>query len=277
VETNRTCRGIGLLLREMSVHEAKDKSDGQLLEHFLVQRDEAAFTALVRRHGPMVLSVCRRVLGNATDAEDTFQATFLILVRKASSLRSHPVLAGWLHEVARRTALKAKVTAARRRVKEQAVARSEAQEEPVQSDLLAQLDRELARLPEKYRLPLVLCDLEGKTRRETAEQLGWPEGTVAGRLARSRALLAKRLLRSNPSLFGGMPLSVASGTTPAALPPGLVGSTVRAATLVASSGSPCSGALSAGTGALVQAVIRAMFWSQMQVSTAALLRQAVGR
>src|SRR5207248_667427 len=127
--------------------------------------------------------------------EDAFQATFLVLVRKAGTLAARAVLGDWLHGVARRTALAARREAARRRAKERARARPEVQGEEARDDRLPLLDEELARLPEKYRLPLVLCDLEGRTRRETAGLLGWPEGTVAGRLARGRALLARRLAR----------------------------------------------------------------------------------
>src|SRR4029077_19229462 len=166
-------------------------------------REEAAVGALVGRPGPLVLGVCRRVLGNAADAEDAFQAAFLVLVRKARALASRAVIGAWLHGVARRTALKAMATAAHRRVKERTVGRPEAQPEEARNDWLPRLDEELSRLPEKYRLPIVLCDLEGKTRREAAEQLGWPEGTVAGRLARSRTMLAKALARHGVVFSGG--------------------------------------------------------------------------
>ncbi len=180
--SDRASMGIEELLRAAHAHDADGQTDGQLLSQFLARRDEIAFAALVRRHGPMVLGVCRRILGNAEDAEDAFQATFLVLVRKVASLASRAVLGDWLHGVARRTALNAKRVAARRRVKEKAMARSETQSEEVRDDRLALLDEALSRLPEKYRLAIVLCDLEGWTRREAADRLGWPEGTVAGRL-----------------------------------------------------------------------------------------------
>src|SRR5688500_1835164 len=161
---NNRIRPLLQALTELDCHR---KTDGQLLEQFLTLRDEAAFTALIRRHGPMVLGVCRRILGNAADADDAFQATFLVLVRKAPSLAARPVLGDWLHGVARRTALKAQRAAARRREQELAQVRDAVAPAP-RNDWLPLLDEELTRLPEKYRLPIVLCDLEEKTRREAA-------------------------------------------------------------------------------------------------------------
>src|SRR5205085_2258074 len=142
-------------------HSTEGQTDGELLAQFLAGRDELAFEALLRRHGPMVLGTCRRILGNADDAEDAFQATFLVLVRKGGTLTARAVLGDWLHGVARRTALNARRACARRRVKEGAMARPEAQGEEVQDGALALLDEELGRLPQKYRLVLVLCELEG--------------------------------------------------------------------------------------------------------------------
>jgi RNA polymerase sigma factor (sigma-70 family) len=174
--------------------DVSELPDADLLASFLSCRDENAFAALVRRHGPMVWGVCRRLLYNHHDAEDAFQATFLILLRKAASVRPRDLLANWLHGVAFRTALKAKTMASRRRQRERQLAESS---EPAvaerMDDLAPLLDQELNRLPEKYRVAIVLCDLEGKTRKEAARQLRVPEGTVAGRLARARALLARRL------------------------------------------------------------------------------------
>src|SRR5262249_22645957 len=148
--------------------------------------------ALVRRHAPMVWGVCRRVLGNLHDAEDAFQATFLILVRKAASIASPKLLANWLYGVAHQTALKARATNAKRRVRERQVTHmpEPAANEPDRwNDLQPLLDQELARLPNKYRVAIVLCDLEGKTRKEAAWQLGVPEGTLAARVARGRVML----------------------------------------------------------------------------------------
>src|SRR5215831_15632506 len=188
-------------------------TDGQLLESFLSRRDEAALAALVHRHGPMVWGVCRRVLPDFHDAEDAFQATFLVFVRKAVSIASRELLANWLYGVAHQTALKARATAARRKGRERQVTQMPepaAAEQDLWRDLQPLLDEELSRLPDKYRAVIVLCDLEGKTRKEAARQLGCPDGTVAGQLARARAMLAKRLARRGIGLSGGALAAVLS-------------------------------------------------------------------
>src|SRR4051794_14406185 len=185
-------RANGLRLR------AETESDGQLLDRFLDRRDDAAFEALVARLGPMVWAVCRRMLPDPADADDAFQATFLVLARKGRSVVPRDRVGNWLYGVAYHAARKARVDRARRRDKEQraaAMAETHTLDRGPTADLAAHIDRELGRLPAKYRAPVVLCDLEGKTRQEAARHLGWPEGTVAGRLARARAMLAKRLSR----------------------------------------------------------------------------------
>src|SRR5437868_13011731 len=158
---------------------AAQPPDGQLLERFTAQRDEAAFTTLVRRHGPMVLNVCRSVLHHEQDAEDAFQATFLVLVRKADSIRQPEAVAGWLYEVAHHVAIKAQADAARRRAQERRVSPMAAADPTLDMtlrDLQRVLHEELRRLPEKYRLPLVLCYLEGRSQEEAAGHLGWSKG-----------------------------------------------------------------------------------------------------
>jgi RNA polymerase sigma factor (sigma-70 family) len=185
--------------------EAQHTSNGRLLELFITQRDETAFEELMRRHGPMVWGVCQRVIPNSHDAEDAFQATFLVLVRKAGSVRPREMVGNWLYGVAYRTALEARKTVVNRRVKERQVIdmpRRETEKETWE-ELRAVLDQELTRLPDKYRAVLVLCDLEGKTRKKVAQQLNLPDGTVASRLASARRMLAKRLSRRGFMISGG--------------------------------------------------------------------------
>jgi RNA polymerase sigma factor (sigma-70 family) len=194
-----------------------DRTDGQLLDLFVHKRDEEAFAMVVRRHGPMVLSVCRRILRNPADADDAFQAAFLVLARKASSLGSRELLAPWLYGVAFNAARKLRHSNARRAEREKPLVELPDQGASVawdsRGELIAILDEELSRLPERYRLPLVLCDLEGNTRREAAVLLGCPEGTVAGRLARARAMLADRLTRRGIALGGALLAAVLTERT----------------------------------------------------------------
>jgi RNA polymerase sigma factor (sigma-70 family) len=165
--------------------------DGELLARFLDHRDEAAFATLVRRHAAMVLGTCRRVLGNAADADDAFQAAFVVLVRKARGLTGRANVGNYLYGIAFHTALKAKAMAATRRTREARATPPEPR--PDQSELLAALDEELAKLPEKYRGAVVLCELEGRSRKEAAEALGVPEGTLSSRLTAAHKTLERRL------------------------------------------------------------------------------------
>ena len=200
--------------------------DAELLARFARTRDEAAFRELVDRHGPMVLAACRRVLGCPHDADDAFQATFLVLARRAGAVRVRSV-GDWLYGVALRSAAVARRTAARRRAREGRAAVPERDESAEDvADLRRVLDDELARLPPKYREVLVLADLEEKDRRQVAAELGVPEGTVASRHARARTLLAGRLTRRG----WGLPAALAA-TTPVA-----VSDALRAATI---SGTTC--------------------------------------
>ena len=175
-------------------------TDSQLLNRFLAQQDEAAFAALVGRHGPMVLAVCRGALKNTGDAEDAFQATFLVLFRKARGLRSAGSLGSWLHRVAYRIALRANAGAARRRERtgEEVVMAAEAAPAdggPGDREILPIVHAEIDRLPDKYRAPIALCFLEGLSYEQAAHQLGWPIGTVGSRINRARELLRSRLAR----------------------------------------------------------------------------------
>ena len=196
--------------------------DAELLGRFAEHRDEDAFAALLRLHGPMVLGVCRRVLGDEQDAEDVFQATFLVLARKAASIRSRGTLADWLYRVASRLALAVRSASSRRIIVERQATpmqQTDPTAEIAWRDLRPVLDEELSRLPEKYRLPVVLCYLEGKTHAEAAGELGWPCGTVAGRLARARELLRGRLARRGLGLSSAVLATLLAGqTAPAAVP-----------------------------------------------------------
>jgi RNA polymerase sigma factor (sigma-70 family) len=237
-------------------------SDGQLLESFLARRDPEAFACLVRRHGPMVLGVCRRVLRDLHDADDAFQATFLVLVRRASAVLPRERVGPWLHGVAYRTALKARGLAARRRGREAPLetVNPEAPAVSEYSDLKQLLDRELTRLPDAYREPVILCDLQGRSRAEAARELGVPEGTVSSRLARGRHLLGRRLARQGigPAAMAAL---LATQAATAAPPPALTAATVSAAIAVAAGN---TGAVSATVAALMQGVIRTMFLGKLK-------------
>jgi RNA polymerase sigma factor (sigma-70 family) len=257
-------------------------TDGQLLEGFLLRRDEPAFAALVRRHGPMVLGVCRRVLGNLHDAEDAFQATFLVLARKAASVRSREVVGHWLYRVAYRTAMKAKVMAARRRAKEQQVKEMAQTDLPADDgwrDLLPLLDRELDSLPERYRVAVVLCDLEGVTRREAARRLNLPVGTLSSQLTRARQLLAKRLARYGLAVSGGALTSVLSERMASACLTGaLAASTAKAAMSLAAGQGLTAGAVPARVLALSEGVIKTMLLTKLRafVAVAVVVTVSVG-
>jgi RNA polymerase sigma factor (sigma-70 family) len=214
-------------------------SDGQLLDRFALRQDEGAFADLMGRHGPMVLSVCRRVLPSAADVEDAFQATFLVLVRRADSIRRHTSVAGWLYRVAYHAAIRTKTEASRRRARE----RRADERAPVQPgaevawrELQEVLDDELDRLPEKYRTPIVLCYLEGKSHEEAAQELDWPPGTVKGRLARARDLLQARLTRRGLGPVAGSFATVLAINAPTDAVPTLLADAATQTALLASHG-----------------------------------------
>jgi RNA polymerase sigma factor (sigma-70 family) len=242
-------------------------TDGQLLELFLAQREETAFEELVRRHGPMVLGVCRRVLHNEHDVEDAFQATFLVLVRKADSVQPRELVGHWLYGVAYRTALRAKALDAKRREKEKAMPRPPDHSNGVWQDVLPLLDQEVCGLPKKYRIPVVLCDLQGKSRKEVASVLGWSEGTLSSRLARARALLGRRLTRRGVALSGGaLAELVSTNGASACVPPPLLISTMKAAILVAAGQAATAACASFHAAALTEGVIRNMLFAKLKTT-----------
>jgi RNA polymerase sigma factor (sigma-70 family) len=251
--------------------EGNGMTDGELLARFLRSRDDTALAALVRRHAPMVWGVSCRLLRNHHDAEDAFQATFLVLVRKAADVPRQAV-ANWLYGVARQTAVRLRATAAKRGRREtQVVDMPEPTVAEVRdADWQRVLDEELSRLPDHYRGVLVPCDLEGLTRKEAARQLGIPEGSVASRLARARALLAKRLTQRGVVLSGAAVAAVLSaGSASASAPPALVASTIKAASLLAAG--RAAGVLSAKVAALTEGVVKAMFVTRLKSVLAVVL------
>jgi RNA polymerase sigma factor (sigma-70 family) len=245
-------------------------TDAVLLERFLAHRDEMAFEVLVRRHGPMVMGVCQRILQNSHDAEDAFQATFLVLVRKASTIRPPSMVGNWLYGVAYRTAQEAKRSVARRRLNEANVIPPNEAAKGDWDDLYPILDQELARLPEKYRAAIVHCDLEGKTRKQVAEQLGWPEGTVASRLSTARTILAKRLTHRGFGTSAAIVAAIVGPKATAYVSPTVVSSSVRAGMLFAA-GNISAGAVSASVVALTQGVLKSMLLSKLKLAVAVVL------
>ncbi len=252
-----------LTLHRLALQQNGGPTDGQLLEGFLTRRDVAAVAALVRRHGPMVMGVCRRVLGDGQDIEDAFQVTFLVLARKAEAVVPREAVGNFLYGVAQRTALKARTTRARQRRREQQV-----KDMPHPSihggdpdggqELRTLLDEELQRLPGRYREPIVLCDLEGRSRKEVARQLGIPEGTLSSRLAAARKQLAERLGRRGLVVSTGALAAALPQIASAFVPVSLVNFTVQTAMLVAAGHAVTAGALSPRVAALMHGVLKAM-------------------
>jgi RNA polymerase sigma factor (sigma-70 family) len=268
---------LGYLRRVTGLPEADQTSDVHLLERFVERREEAAFEAIVERHGPLVLGVCRRMLADLNDVDDAFQATFVILSRKAGSIRKAQSLASWLYGVAYRVAVRAKRRAATRRAHERKV-QDMPQADPladvVWRDLKPVLDEELHRLPEKYRAPLVLCYLEGKTNEEAARSLGWPAGSMSRRLDKARQLLRAALLRRGITLpAAGLAGLFSCQELSAAVPAALVRSAVQAA-LTGAATHAASAGLSASVAELVEGVLRDMFLNKFKWAAALVL--AVG-
>jgi RNA polymerase sigma factor (sigma-70 family) len=271
-------------LRQAVLVEGGDpsKSDADLLGRFVDSRDGLAFEALVRRHASMVWNVCRRVLRDGADAEDAFQAVFLTLVRKAHTIGRRASVAGWLHKVACRVALEASRQAARR----------SSQEVPVMEHHLARpgedaawretrlvLDEEVCRLPEKYRAPVVLCYLQGRSNTEAARELGCPSGTVVTRLAWARRRLRQRLTQRGLSAPAGLlAAALLQRAEAAAVPPGLIDTTVRASLLMAAGQTAAVAAHAATAMSLSRAAVSAASAARVKfaVAVAACLALAGG-
>jgi RNA polymerase sigma factor (sigma-70 family) len=263
---------MGEVLRHLHragiLHDAGKRTDGQLLESFISHRDSDALDALVRRHAPMVWGVCRRVLRNHHDAEDAFQAAFLVLVRKASSIAPREMVGNWLYGVAYQTALKARATAAKRVGRERQVANMPdpaTQKQDCNDELLAVLDLELSRLPDIYRSAIVLCELEGQTRKTAARQLGVPDGTLAARVSRGRTLLARRLARHGLAVSGGTLMAVMSqNEAPACVPAAVLSATIKVANLLAAG--QAAGVIAAPVAALTEGVLKTMLVTKMKTA-----------
>jgi RNA polymerase sigma factor (sigma-70 family) len=257
----------GILNRVRYLLQRADPTpDAELLARFVADRDADAFALLVRRHGPMVHGVCRRVLRNQADADDAFQATFLVLARRAGAVRPQGLLGNWLYGIAYRTALEARRAAAVRRARERRAAemntRTPATNAP-DRDLREALDRELAALPDIYRAAIVLCDLEGLSRKDAADRLGWREGTLSGRLFRARALLAARLSRLGLVIpAAGLAGLTGVSTASAAVPAALAESTIRIGVLVAAGEAMAVAA--APVAALSEGVMKAILLSKLK-------------
>ncbi len=255
-----------------------DLTDGQLLERFATQGGEAAelaFAALVERHGPMVMRVCRLALNDPHDAEDSFQAAFLILVKKARSLWVRDSLGPWLHRVAYRLATRARLSSARLREHEHhaAAARSAFVCERVdRNELFVLIHDEIDRLPERYRVPVVLCDLQGLTHEKAARHLGWPVGTVKSRLRRARELLRGRLCRHGLGQPAGLlicekSLAGAFRAVEVVLPSQLIESTVGAAIPIAAGKALAIGAISSRVAIMIEEVEKTMIVTKLKLAS----------
>jgi RNA polymerase sigma factor (sigma-70 family) len=256
-----------------------EAGDGQLLERFVNERDPRAFDALLQRHGAMVLHVCRRVLGHAQDAEDAFQATFLLLAKSAASIRRQASVASWLYGVAYRLAARAKTLNARRQVREQRAVLMRQQDpglEAARRELQTLLDEELHRLPPRFQAALVLCYLEGKTHDEAARQLGWPLGTVRSRVARARELLRTRLARRGLALPAATLATLLAADVSRAVPAQLFAATYQAALTFAGGHAAAAELVSPQAAALVEGGVTALTATHFKLGLALVLLVGLG-
>jgi RNA polymerase sigma factor (sigma-70 family) len=251
-----------------------DTPDALLLQQFTEQADEAAFGSLVARHGPLVLGVCRRVLHDEHQAEDAFQAVFMVLAKRASAIRRPEALSSWLYGVAYKASARLRAGSLQRYTQESQVpamgdpnsSEPDALSEATRRELRAVIDEELSRLPDKYRLPMILCYLEGKTNEEAARQLNWTKGTVSGQLARARDLLRNRLARRGVALSAGiLATALAQNAASASVSQALLASTVQGAILFN------AGKATGVSAALAHSTLQSMFAAKVKVAAAVLV------
>jgi RNA polymerase sigma factor (sigma-70 family) len=264
---------LGFVRRLCGRPGAGGLGDRELLRRFVLGRDHAAFELLVWRHAALVVDVCRRLLRDGGAVEDAFQAVFVVLFRKAGSIRRADSVAGWLYQVAYRVAARARRRAGKEVVRAGAGFAVEkvpapAEESGVDAHLRELLHEEVSRLPAKYRAPVVCCYFEGKTLEESAQELGWSKGTVAGRLARARDLLRRRLARRGVALTAGALAGLSAGAASGATP--LVEGALGALRALAAGGCVSQGVMS-----LAEGVMKAMFWNKVKLAAAVVLTLGV--
>jgi cyanophycinase len=261
---------LDYLRRSTALRGEGDRTDGQLLDDFTATGDHAAFEALVRRHGPLVLSVCRSVLGNEHDSEDAFQATFLVLVKKAQSISKRESVRSWLYGVAHRVAVRARMASAKRSRNERQIPSmtfSDPSADSARQEIGRLLHEEVLRLPERYRLPVLLCCLEGKSRQDAARELGWTEQAVKGRLERGRKRLHAQLARRGLTLPAALvAMELTRSVVPACVPLPLVAATTRAAALYAAGQSAAAGLIPTQVMHLTEGVLQNMFLTKLRTS-----------
>ncbi len=249
-------------------------SDDQLLDRFLTRSSKTAgeaFEALVARHGPMVLDVCANILRDPHNTNDAFQATFLVLASRAASIRRRDALASWLFGVARRVALRSRADRARRRVYEGSAAEAKADRSGELAESWSELHEEIARLPERYREPVILCYLEGLSTQTAASRLGCPHGTILSRLSCARERLRAGLIRRGLAPTGLLTAGIAPGEVPAAIPPKLLIRTARASVTFMGQPTAAAGLVSTTAVDLTKRVLHIMMLAKLQIAGAAML------